>query len=139
MKTLAALAFVVLFCSLSSAAEKTPAAPVVKAPEERLLGKWREELEFGGDPNRPVEKRPTLVFSKGTYVHTFPATSGAPMEGTWKVASAKGDELVLKQTLKLDAKTSFPVDDQKVLFKDADTFELRNAKNGHGGLYKRVK
>ncbi|MGC4118893.1 MAG: hypothetical protein QM765_30875 [Myxococcales bacterium] len=110
-----------------------------KTPEERLLGTWREEQEFGGDPNRPVEKRPFVEFKKGTYVHTYPATGGKPMEGKWSVASAKGDELVLKMTLQLDPKTAFPVDDQKIVFKDADTFEMRNAKNGHGGVYKRLK
>ena len=114
------------------------AAAPAKAPADRLLGKWREEQEFGATGQKPEAKRPVLEFAKGTYVHTYPASGGAPMEGKWQVGSASGNEVVVKMTLKLDAKTEFAADDQKIVFKDDNTIEIRNSQNGQGGLYKRL-
>jgi hypothetical protein len=104
----------------------------------KLFGKWEEtkKLGPGEDPNARGTTK-LEVKADGTMVQVF--GDGPPMVTKYKVASAKGDELVLKTELQLEKGKSFPADDQRIKLTGLDTMEMTNAANGYGGAYKRVK
>lgn len=116
--------------------KKKPAPdPKLVAAGKPLEGKWRQAQEFG-EQKRPAAEQPILVLGKTSYTHIPPKKLGSPtIKGTWRVKKADGKNLLIGLTFDGIG----PVDDQRVKVVDHDTVEWRNSKNGHGGVYKRMK
>ncbi len=108
------------------------------AAGQPLVGKWREVQEFGGSKH-PIAEQTVMILGKTSYKSIQPKSVGnPPINGTWRVKEVKGKTLIIGLTFDMDG-SPMPVDDQRVKLVDKDTLEWRNAKNGHGGIYKRAK
>ncbi len=103
----------------------------------RLVGTWEETEEFGNSTPRTPGSAPTIEFRATTYARRYPASGGSPMEGSWHVTSVNGQNAELSFTMRMGG-SEMPIDAQRVVFRDANHIELRNALNGHGGVYHRA-
>ena len=105
---------------------------------KQLLGTWRQEKEFNGpEKTLPLEERVKLVCSEKTYEYTYPATKAPPFYGSWSIKSKDAQGLLVSMTMKLGAK-EMPLDDKRIKIIGPDVIEVRNSKNGSGGVYKRA-
>ena len=103
----------------------------------RLIGSWEETAEIGEPTPHAPGTGPSIEFRAGTYTRRYPAAGRSPMEGTWHVTSASAQSAELAMTLQIGG-SEMPVDAQRIVFRDANHIEIRNALNGHGGTYHRV-
>jgi hypothetical protein len=136
--TVSVFMFTFLPLLIASCGEKRSAGDKkLAAAGQPLVGKWREVQEFGGS-KRPVAEQTVMILGKTSYTSIQPKSVGnPPMKGTWRVKDVKGKTLLIGLTLDLGG-SPMPADDQRVKLVDKDTLEWRNAKNGHGGIYKRA-
>ena len=111
------------------------AAAAKKTLTDKLLGSWREEHGKGDSNQKPLEKRPTVTFTKDTMTAVYPAADGKPMVMKWSVKSETPTGGVLKMVMDMDGKP-FPADDQTVKFTDDDNMEMTNGPGG--GTYVRL-
>ncbi len=114
------------------------------APRARLIGRWEMTEEYGGrgcsnvDCLGPVPAghRTTIEFANAGYTRTNPGGM-PPAQGSWTIAAGRGGAFVLRMTWVIAGRPR-PTDPQDVVFRDANTIEVRNAANHHGGVYHRL-
>lgn len=129
-------------------APAAPTPPAAPDPGARLVGTWEMIQEFGGgdcdsldcaSDRAEGERTRAELRADGTFVETrapIRGTAMPPMEGNWR-ASAEGEAITLSVDLRL-GDSVMPGDPQTITFRDADTYERRNARNRHGGVWRRV-